>query len=319
MPVFDQPRSFPVSQENQPVRRRAVFSSSFAGLTSQHATDAAEGVAARGHRRHLNDDALRLIDDLTNRPMDPLFMDSRLTRRPSSPVVTWVTRVVVFLTCVAVGFAGSLFVQRLHTDPRRAVRQSWAAELENQTAQAESLADEINNLRSRIDEVSREMADFQQSETQIQDEMTSGMIPVEGEGITLTLADPIAADGALPRETSGNQIRVVTDADLQQLVNLLWQSGAEAIAVNDYRLGMQTSIRTAGQTILIGINSIESPYVIKAIGNRNTLADAVSAERQPMLYESYAESGIYPQVAKSDSIRLEAAVSGDVAHARRSE
>lgn len=112
---------------------------------------------------------------------------------------------------------------------------------------------------------------------------------------------------------------MVTDADLQQLVNLLWQSGAEAIAVNDYRLGMQTSIRTAGQTILIGINSIESPYVIKAIGNRNTLADAVSAERQPMLYESYAESGIYPQVAKSDSIRLEAAVSGDVAHARRSE
>ena len=98
----------------------------------------------------------------------------------------------------------------------------------------------------------------------------------------------------------------MTDADLQQLVSLLWQSGAEAMAVNGYRLGVQTSIRTAGQTILIGVNSIESPYTIQAIGDKNTLAHAVSADSQPALYESYAESGIYPQVAKSDSIRLEA-------------
>ena len=42
------------------------------------------------------------------------------------------------------------------------------------------------------------------------------------------------------------------DADLQTLVSLLWQAGAEAIAINGNRLGVQTSIRTAGSTILIG-------------------------------------------------------------------
>ena len=68
------------------------------------------------------------------------------------------------------------------------------------------------------------MADYGQNDTLIQDELSSGMLPVEGEGITLTLADPIAVDGALPRESSGGQIRVVTDADLQQLVSLLWQA-----------------------------------------------------------------------------------------------
>lgn len=319
MPIDDAPRSFPVPQENTPIRRRAVFSASIASVMSHHARSASENHTVRGHRRKLEDDSLRLIDDLTNRPMDPLFMDSRLARKPVSAVTTWITRVVVFLICVAVGFAGSLFVQQLHTDPRRSVRQTWAAELENQTGQVEDLNTNINDLRAQIDQISRDMANYQQSEVLIQDEMASGMLPVEGEGITLTVADPIAADGALPRESSAGQIRVVTDADLQQLVSLLWQSGAEAIAINGYRLGVQTSIRAAGQTILIGVNSIESPYSIQAIGDKDALADAVGAERHPALYESYAESGIYPQVTKSDSIRLEAAVSGDVTHARRSE
>ena len=319
MPIDDAPRSFPVEQENTPLRRRAVFSASVAAVDSHHVRPAGGAGAVRGHRRKLDDDSLKLIDDLTNRPMDPLFMDSRLAKKPSSPAATWATRVVVFVICVAVGFAGALFVQQLHTDPRRAGRESWASELEDQTSQVEDLTGQIIDLRGHIDEITKDMADYGQNDTLIQDELSSGMLPVEGEGITLTLADPIAADGALPRESSGGQIRVVTDADLQQLVSLLWQSGAEAMAVNGYRLGVQTSIRTAGQTILIGVNSIESPYTIQAIGDKNTLAHAVSADSQPALYESYAESGIYPQVAKSDSIRLEAAVSGDVTHARRSE
>lgn len=75
------------------------------------------------------------------------------------------------------------------------------------------------------------------------------------EGIVLTVANPLSvsgdnADSSLPRE-NGSQVRVVTDSDLQLLVSLLWQSGAEAIAINGNRLGVQTSIRTAGSTILI--------------------------------------------------------------------
>ena len=93
--------------------------------------------------------------------------------------------------------------------------------------------------------------------------MVNGILPVQGEGITLTIANPISvsgdnADSSLPRE-NGSQVRVVTDSDLQVLVSLLWQSGAEAIAINGYRLGVQTSIRTAGTTILIGVNSVQSP------------------------------------------------------------
>lgn len=317
MPIEDTPISFPVPDENAPVRRRAVFSAQTAGLESHHARSSAAG-ASRPRRRRNDDDSLRLIDDLVNRPMDPLFSDSRLVPHATSAVSVWATRVIVFLICVAVGFFGCLFVQQLHTDPRREVRRSLASDLEEQTEQFDRLTGQINDLRSQVDERSRDLANVYQSGTQKQDDMANGVLPVEGEGIVLTLANPIAADDASPG-SAGGQIRVVTDADLQQWVSLLWRSGAEAIAINGYRLGVQTSIRTAGQTILVGVNSIESPYVIEAIGDRKALARAVGQDAQPALYESYAESGIHPQVSQSNSIRLEAAVTGDLSYAKRSE
>lgn len=75
----DAPRfaSFPVSPENVPTKHRAIFSSSFAGLSSHHVQPASMPAMPQRHR-HVDDDSLRLIDDLTNRPMDVLYSDSRL-------------------------------------------------------------------------------------------------------------------------------------------------------------------------------------------------------------------------------------------------
>ena len=74
--------SFPVSPENTPTKRRAVFSASFAGLTSHHVQpDIVTSTSRR--RRNLDDDSLRLIDDLTNRPMDVMYTDSRLATKNS--------------------------------------------------------------------------------------------------------------------------------------------------------------------------------------------------------------------------------------------
>ena len=165
------------------------------------------------------------------------------------------------------------------------------------------------------------MSDWSLNQAIQDDEMVNGVLPVRGEGITLTIANPISvggdsADSSLPRE-NGSQVRVVTDSDLQVLVSLLWQSGAEAIAINGYRLGVQTSIRTAGTTILIGVNSVQSPYRIEAIGNSSVLANAVSKKTQQRLYDDFKEAGIYPQVSKNKSITLEAAVTGEVTYARK--
>ena len=310
--------AFPVSPENMPAKHRAVFSASFANLDSHHVQPAS--IVSMSRRRRLEDDSLRLIDDLSNRPMDVLYTDSRLSNKTPSTVSIWFTRVLVFLICIAVGTAGSVFVRQLSTDPRKEVRKQLASQLTQSTQKVDELTKNVNDLRAQVEDESKSVSNWSLNQTVRDDEMVNGVLPVQGEGITLTIANPISvsgdnADFSLPRE-NGSQIRVVTDSDLQVLVSLLWQSGAEAIAINGYRLGVQTSIRTAGTTILIGVNSVQSPYKIEAIGNSGALAKAVGKNTQRQLYDDFKKAGIYPQVSKSKTITLEAAVTGEVTYAK---
>ena len=288
--------SFPVSPENTPTKRRAVFSASFAGLTSHHVQPETAASTSR-RRRSLDDDSLRLIDDLTNRPMDVMYTDSRLATKTPSMFAVWFTRVLVFLICIAVGTAGSVFVRQLSTDPRKEVRKQLSSQLAEQTKNVETLTKDVNALRAQVEEESKSVSSWSLNQTIQDDEMVNGVLPVRGEGITLTIANPLSvggdnADSSLPRE-NGSQVRVVTDSDLQ------------------------TSIRTAGTTILIGVNSVQSPYRIEAIGNSSVLANAVSKKTQQCLYDDFKEAGIYPQVGKNKSITLEAAVTGEVTYARK--
>ncbi len=278
-------------------------------------------ITPRRRRPQLEDDSLRLIDDLTNRPMDPMFSDSRLDKRPKSAFRVWSTRVIVFIICIAVGFSGSIIVQILHTDPRKEIRSSLAKELTQQTKHLNTLNSEVSSLRVKVENQSKKLANTAKDDTLTYDEMATGTIPVNGPGITLTIANPLAANsdttsGSLPRESSSN-IRVVTDGDLQVFIQILWQAGAEAISINGYRLGVQTSVRTAGQTILVGVNQVQSPYKIQAIGDASALASAVGEKSQRSLYTTLNGAGIYPQITTSKSITLEAASSSEISYAER--
>ncbi|MFR0569439.1 DUF881 domain-containing protein [Bifidobacterium apri] len=318
------PDSIPVPKETAPVRTRAVFSASASSLGAHHAASAPDmPITPRRRRPQLEDDSLRLIDDLTNRPMDPMFIDSRLDKRPKSALHIWLTRVIVFIICIAVGFSGSIIVQILHTDPRKEIRSSLAKELTQQTKHLNTLNSDVSSLRVKVENQSKKLANTTKDSTLTYDEMENGTIPVTGPGITLTIANPIAANsdtnsGSLPRESSSN-IRVVTDGDLQVFIQILWQAGAEAIAINGYRLGVQTSVRTAGQTILVGVNQVQNPYKIQAIGDRNALAAAVGESSQQSLYATLKAAGIYPQISTSKSITLEAANSSDISYAERAD
>ena len=278
-------------------------------------------ITPRRRRPQLEDDSLRLIDDLTNRPMDPMFSDSRLDKRPKSAFRVWSTRVIVFIICIAVGFSGSIIVQILNTDPRKEIRSSLAKELTQQTKHLNTLNSEVSSLRVKVENQSKKLSNTTKDDTLTYDEMATGTIPVNGPGITLTIANPLAANsdttsGSLPRESSSN-IRVVTDGDLQVFIQILWQAGAEAISINGYRLGVQTSVRTAGQTILVGVNQVQSPYKIQAIGDASALASAVGEKSQRSLYTTLNGAGIYPQITTSKSITLEAASSSEISYAER--
>ncbi|MDF7640871.1 DUF881 domain-containing protein [Bifidobacterium sp. ESL0784] len=318
------PSSFSVEIDEQPSKRRAVFSKAVQNLGSWHVVSVDDALALSSHhRRKVDDDSLRLIDDLTNRPLDPLFSDARLTQqKPHSEFSIWFTRIIVFIICIAVGFVGSVFVRQLNTDPRKQVRASLVSELQQQNTSLKKVTDEVTDLHSRVVKQADSMPDSGPDSTLTQDEMANGALAVKGPGIVFTLADPVAsgaANGAGPRENGTSHIRVITDSDLQDIVNLLWKAGAEAISINGYRIGVSTSVRTAGQTILIGVNQVASPYKIEAIGNSKNLSQAMNSKSQPDLYRTLNAAGINPQVSRSYSLRLAAAEATKVTYAKRSK
>ncbi len=90
----------------------------------------------------------------------------------------------------------------------------------------------------------------------------AGTLAVRGPGVR------VVADNAPNADSPRNE---VLDSDLQRLVNGFWEAGAEAIAVNGQRLTNLSTIRLAGGAITVNSRSLRRPYVVIAIGNRDTL------------------------------------------------
>jgi uncharacterized protein YlxW (UPF0749 family) len=103
----------------------------------------------------------------------------------------------------------------------------------------------------------------QNNETNLQ--VFSGLSSVKGEGIEIVISDAVNTDSL---ESDDIDLARVYDSDLQLLVNALWASGAESIAVNKSRLTSTSAIRSAGDAILVNYRPLLPPFVISAIGDK---------------------------------------------------
>jgi uncharacterized protein YlxW (UPF0749 family) len=143
--------------------------------------------------------------------------------------------------------------------------------------------------------------------------------PVIGPGLDITVTDPgMSADltdvskGRVP----GSQ-QVILDRDLQQLVNSLWVSGAEAVSVGGVRIGPNVTIRQAGGSILVDNQPISSPYIIYALGPPHAMQDAFDRspglQRLRLLETSY---GVGVRVGTSEALTLPASPVRDINFAK---
>jgi uncharacterized protein YlxW (UPF0749 family) len=102
----------------------------------------------------------------------------------------------------------------------------------------------------------------------------AGLTEVKGPGIILVLQDSEKRPQSSRIADAPNFI--IHDTDLQQAVNELYASGAEAIAINNQRLINRSAIRCVGPTIQVNGVPITPPFEIKAIGDANTLCNGLN-------------------------------------------
>ncbi len=127
------------------------------------------------------------------------------------------------------------------------------------------LAEEIRGLEaslSLLDSRSTNEEEAQRAAQQRLDALgiLAGTAPAQGPGIVLTIRDP-AGSVSSP---------VILDA-----IQELRDAGAEAIQVDDQRVVAQTWFKDADDGILVSGTTVAPPYVIRAIGDANTLAGAM--------------------------------------------
>jgi uncharacterized protein YlxW (UPF0749 family) len=95
-------------------------------------------------------------------------------------------------------------------------------------------------------------------------EAETGLAPVRGSGARVTVGDgPMPLDPLTGERKSEARVR---DTDLQVATNALWAAGAEAVAVNGQRLTATSTIRQAGEAILVDFRPVTTPYQVVAIG-----------------------------------------------------
>ena len=96
----------------------------------------------------------------------------------------------------------------------------------------------------------------------------------------------------------------IVDFDLQVISNELWHDGAEAIAINGQRLIATSTIRAAGNAILVDLAPLSEPYTIQAIGP-SSMADALRKSAVGGFYSYLATSyGVKFVVRSTDGLQL---------------
>jgi uncharacterized protein YlxW (UPF0749 family) len=96
------------------------------------------------------------------------------------------------------------------------------------------------------------------------------LTPLKGEGVNITLADSAASATFATTDT------IVHAADLRDLINLLWASGASGIAINNQRISIFTSIDCIVNTILINNSRLTSPFTLAVVGNQKKLLEVLN-------------------------------------------
>lgn len=170
----------------------------------------------------------------------------------------------LIITGVLLGFLVVLQTRSFGTVQDNIARDNMAnifQEIQILKTTNENLSTEVSDLEDQLAQASNQEQALKGIQNEIQnDKMVAGAIAVNGPGVELTLKSDL-------------QALWFTD-----IVNEMWSAGAEAVSVNGVRLTNTTvgfDTLPDGQIALNG-TILTSPYRFDAIGDKNTLNEALS-------------------------------------------
>lgn len=268
-------------------------------------------------RRH---DASRrtmsMLTELIEYPLDPGYAEAA-RRRDRTPPRQSMAMIGIGLLLVGFVLATAYRETERREPGTTQAREQLLDDVRDHRAASDDLADEVNQLDAEV----RRERDAALSRTnegtalgrQVRAlEQQAGLVAVHGPGLTVTMADAEATTTVDPvtgekETTPADENGRVLDRDLQRVVNALWASGAEAIAINGQRLAPTTAIRTAGGAILVDLYPLTSPYTIEAIGSETELLTAFTETPTASTFRTYSQLyGMTFDTASSSELRLPA-------------
>jgi uncharacterized protein YlxW (UPF0749 family) len=282
---------------------------------------------------------MSLLVDMATASLDPEYRDAHARRaglplvapgeggaRPGAAVrrtglggVPLALSALLLLAGLVTGIAASQV--RKEQRQASAIRLSLVDDVRRQTSATDALARQEAALRHDVATVrGRALGQGAQGRALAEQlevlELATGALAVKGPGLVVTLDDAPASDqpaGADPTQGEGR----IYDRDLQDITNALWTAGAEAMSINGERLTGQTTIRSAGEAVLVDFRPLNPPYVLRAIGQVDTmeprLVDGPVARRFQTWTSLY---GITFEVTRAKELRLPAAGPAALRHVR---
>jgi uncharacterized protein YlxW (UPF0749 family) len=109
----------------------------------------------------------------------------------------------------------------------------------------------------------------------------AGLTDVKGSGLTITMRDAGARENADP------SLFIIHDMDILSILNVLRESGAQAISINGERILPISEIMCAGPTVRVNRNRYTVPYIINVIGPAEKLTADIESSLILRLLKEY--------------------------------
>jgi uncharacterized protein YlxW (UPF0749 family) len=173
------------------------------------------------------------------------------------------------LSVAAVAFLlGLLVVVQLRTQTGGSALQALSTQdltslVANLNSQNDRLRTEIGTLQNQLDELRANQATGATSIGQIESDLGrvrawTGLDPVSGRGVTITVSGPIEAKA------------------VEDLLNELRNAGAEAIAIGDIRVVAKTTVSGPPGSLDVDGFLLGTPFRIRVIGKPETLVGSLT-------------------------------------------